>query len=151
MEKTARTSFVCSDLKPKTFCSMTTLSVWPNLKADQRMKIIWGQSMSRLLPTWKNAQPPVSGISIASLRNHLAWRSKLEGQTFWGWCVFKNVKAIQCLCTSEMEIVKDREAWCAAVHGVAKSWTWLSDWTTKTSGNYALVDEVKELENKVKQ
>ena len=28
------------------------------------------------------------------------------------------------------EMVKDREAWRAAVHGVAKSWTWLSDWTT---------------------
>jgi len=25
------------------------------------------------------------------------------------------------------ETVKDREAWRAAVHGVAKSWTWLSD------------------------
>ena len=28
------------------------------------------------------------------------------------------------------EMVKDREAWQAAVHGVTKSQTWLSDWTT---------------------
>ena len=28
------------------------------------------------------------------------------------------------------EIVKDREAWCAAVHGVTKNRTWLSNWTT---------------------
>ena len=32
------------------------------------------------------------------------------------------------------EMVKVREAWCAAVHGVAKSLTQLSHWTTTTPG-----------------
>ena len=27
------------------------------------------------------------------------------------------------------ELVMDMEAWSAAIHVVAKSWTWLSDWT----------------------
>ena len=47
------------------------------------------------------------------------------------------------------EIVKDRGAWCAAVHGVTKSRTWLSDWThthkisTLTSATFCLQHHVK--------
>ena len=30
------------------------------------------------------------------------------------------------------EMVKNREAWCTAVHGVTRNWTWLSDGTKAT-------------------
>ena len=36
------------------------------------------------------------------------------------------------------EIVNDREARCAAVHGVKKSWTQFNDWTTESSSYLCL-------------
>ena len=49
------------------------------------------------------------------------------------------------------ELVMDREAWHSAVLGVAKSWTWLSDWTklaTKILHVAAQAKEKKERERK---
>ena len=59
------------------------------------------------------------------------WRQEEKGMTedeMAGWHHWLNGHEFEKL----QDIVKDREAWCAAVHGVTKSQTWLSDWTTTT-------------------
>ena len=46
-----------------------------------------------------------------------------------------NVYNFSLLIMSQLrELVMDGEAWRAAIHGVAKSWTQLSDWTKLKDG-----------------
>ena len=42
------------------------------------------------------------------------------------------------------ELVMDREAWHAAIHGVAKSWTQLSHWTELKDFPGGAVEEMQE-------
>ena len=114
--KTLESSLNTKGIKPVHLKGNQSWIFFGRAHAEDEAPILWPPDVKSQL----NGKGPDAGKDWgkeekgATKDEMVGWHDRLHGHEF----------------ELTLEIVKDREDWCAAVHVVAKSGTWLSDWTT---------------------
>ena len=91
-------------------------------------------SLTELPFEWNWEYVTISGVKECFKENQVSRGASLVAQMVKNLSAMRETRflSLDVSLNKPWEMVKDSEAWCAAVHGAAKGQTQLNDWTTTT-------------------